>query len=67
MLLETSLFLLWSWCGYFLLWPCVVAFIALWYGSFGALGCFAFGEKTKAIITANFGQSLDNFDVRGVT
>ncbi|XP_034197362.1 membrin-11-like isoform X1 [Prunus dulcis] len=58
MLLETALFLLW---------PCVVvAFIALWYESFGALGCFAFGEKTKDIITANFGQSLQRLLI-GIT
>ncbi|KAK4347566.1 hypothetical protein RND71_033905 [Anisodus tanguticus] len=35
-----------------------VAFVALLYGGFGALGYFAFGEETKDIITTNFGQGL---------
>ncbi|XP_009588848.1 amino acid transporter AVT3C-like [Nicotiana tomentosiformis] len=35
-----------------------VAFVALVYGTFGALGYFAFGEETKDIITTNFGQGL---------
>lgn len=33
-----------------------MAFISLLYGSFGALGYFAFGEETKDIITTNLGQ-----------
>ncbi|KAK3205408.1 hypothetical protein Dsin_019454 [Dipteronia sinensis] len=32
-----------------------MAFISLIYGSFGALGYFAFGEETKDIITTNRG------------
>lgn len=32
-----------------------MSFIALMYGSFGALGYFAFGEQTKDLITANLG------------
>ncbi|XP_009762945.1 amino acid transporter AVT3C-like [Nicotiana tabacum] len=35
-----------------------VAFVALVYGTFGALGYFAFGEETKDIITTNLGQGL---------
>ncbi|XP_059641566.1 amino acid transporter AVT3B-like [Cornus florida] len=35
-----------------------MAFISLMYGSFGALGYFAFGEETKDIITTNFGKGL---------
>lgn len=35
-----------------------MAFISLLYGSFGALGYFAFGEETKDIITTNFGAGL---------
>lgn len=35
-----------------------MAFIALMYGGFGALGYFAFGEDVKDIITANFGKGL---------
>lgn len=35
-----------------------MAFIALLYGGFGALGYFAFGEETKDIITTNLGQGL---------
>uniref|UniRef100_A0A5B7ALM0 Putative proton-coupled amino acid transporter 3-like n=1 Tax=Davidia involucrata TaxID=16924 RepID=A0A5B7ALM0_DAVIN len=33
-------------------------FTALLYGSFGALGYFAFGENTRDIITANLGNGL---------
>ncbi|KAM7470990.1 hypothetical protein LguiA_009173 [Lonicera macranthoides] len=33
-------------------------FIAVMYGSFGALGYFAFGERTKEIITANMGKGV---------
>ncbi|TMW90041.1 hypothetical protein EJD97_016260 [Solanum chilense] len=33
-----------------------VAFVAILYGAFGALGYFAFGEETKDIITTNFRQ-----------
>ncbi|PHT54798.1 Amino acid transporter ANTL3 [Capsicum baccatum] len=35
-----------------------MAFISLMYGSFGVLGYFAFGEKTKEIITTNLGRGL---------
>ncbi|KAI4387660.1 hypothetical protein MLD38_000077 [Melastoma candidum] len=35
-----------------------MAFIFLMYGGFGLLGYFAFGENTKDIITANFGEGL---------
>ncbi|KAK3193687.1 hypothetical protein Dsin_024997 [Dipteronia sinensis] len=35
-----------------------MAFISLIYGSFGALGYFAFGEETKDIITTNLGARL---------
>ena len=35
-----------------------MAFIALLYGSFGALGYFAFGEETQDMITANLGPGL---------
>ncbi|KAJ4966809.1 hypothetical protein NE237_018658 [Protea cynaroides] len=35
-----------------------MAFIALMYASFGALGYFAFGDETKDIITTNLGKSL---------
>ncbi|XP_015953487.1 amino acid transporter AVT3B-like [Arachis duranensis] len=32
--------------------------ISILYGSFGALGYFAFGDETQEIITTNFGQGL---------
>ncbi|XP_058098615.1 amino acid transporter AVT3B-like [Magnolia sinica] len=35
-----------------------MAFIALMYGSFGALGYLAFGAETNDIITTNFGSGL---------
>ncbi|KAI9165646.1 hypothetical protein LWI28_017967 [Acer negundo] len=35
-----------------------MAFISIIYGSFGALGYFAFGEETKDIITTNLGAGL---------
>ncbi|KAH7518250.1 hypothetical protein FEM48_Zijuj09G0151400 [Ziziphus jujuba var. spinosa] len=35
-----------------------MAFICLIYGSFGALGYFAFGEQTEEMITANMGAGL---------
>ncbi|XP_031495640.1 amino acid transporter AVT3B-like [Nymphaea colorata] len=35
-----------------------MAFISVMYGAFGALGYFAFGDKTKDIITTNFGKGL---------
>ncbi|KAM2248766.1 hypothetical protein FF1_003629 [Malus domestica] len=35
-----------------------MTFISLMYGSFGALGYFAFGDQTKDMITANYGAGL---------
>ncbi|RWR84576.1 amino acid transporter ANTL1-like protein [Cinnamomum micranthum f. kanehirae] len=35
-----------------------MGFISLMYGSFGALGYFAFGQETRDIITINFGKGL---------
>ncbi|PQQ10532.1 amino acid transporter ANTL1 [Prunus yedoensis var. nudiflora] len=35
-----------------------MTFISLMYGSFGALGYFAFGEETKDMITANYGAGV---------